>query len=42
VAWFFGADYKSHGFLLNNRSYTTLDVPGADGTEAHGIDASGP
>jgi probable HAF family extracellular repeat protein len=31
----------SHGFLFENGSYTTLDVPGSTYTEAHGINASG-
>jgi probable HAF family extracellular repeat protein len=30
-----------HGFLLDQGSYSTLDVPGSDWTEAHGINASG-
>jgi uncharacterized membrane protein len=30
-----------HGFLLDQGSYTTLDVPGSIETEANGINASG-
>ena len=31
----------SHSFLLDQASYTTLDVPGSTWTEAYGINASG-
>src|SRR5690349_4516059 len=30
-----------HGFLLDNGSYTKLDVPGSTHTEAYGINAAG-
>src|ERR1700733_7684959 len=30
-----------HGFLLHDKKYTTLNVPGASGTSAHGINKSG-
>jgi probable HAF family extracellular repeat protein len=30
-----------HGFLLDNGSYTMLDVPGSTGTWAYGINDSG-
>ena len=30
-----------HGFLLSKGKFTTIDVPGSDGTEARGINALG-
>src|SRR5262249_14893675 len=30
-----------HGFLPDQGSYTTLDVPGSNGTQANGINAAG-
>jgi probable HAF family extracellular repeat protein len=30
-----------HGFLLDNGTYTTLDVPGSTSTQAWGINDSG-
>jgi uncharacterized membrane protein len=43
VGYYYGGApvYTTHGFLLDHGSYTTLDVPGSTGTEAHGINSSG-
>src|SRR5262249_61539682 len=41
VGGYQAADYTFHGFLLDNGSYTPLDVPGASFTEARGINDSG-
>jgi probable HAF family extracellular repeat protein len=41
VGYYYQAGSTSHGFLLEQGSYTTLDVPGALYTYASGINASG-
>jgi uncharacterized membrane protein len=43
VGFFVDASNKTHGFLLNRRSFTPLDFPGADvvSTQARGIDPQG-
>jgi probable HAF family extracellular repeat protein len=38
---YYGAGTRTHGFLLDNGNYTTLDVPGSSSTWATGINASG-
>jgi probable HAF family extracellular repeat protein len=41
VGFYTDAQNNSHGFLLDQGSYTTLDAPGSTQTFAHGINASG-
>jgi uncharacterized membrane protein len=40
VGYYYDADGKGHGFLLDNGSYTTLDPPGSTYTQANGINDS--
>jgi probable HAF family extracellular repeat protein len=40
VGGFFSTGPNSHGFLLDNGGYTTLDAPGSFSTSANGINAS--
>ena len=41
VGYYYHAGSTTHGFLLDQGTYTTLDVPGALHTYANGINASG-
>jgi probable HAF family extracellular repeat protein len=41
VGSYIGADYRKHGFLFDQGSYTTLDVPGSTYTWATGINTAG-
>jgi probable HAF family extracellular repeat protein len=40
VGYYFDADGHEHGFLLDQGSYTTLDMPGWQDTFAEGINGS--
>ena len=41
VGTYYDAAKGIHGFLLDQGSYTTLDVPGSTWTQAHAINDSG-
>jgi len=41
VGYYWGGAFHGHGFLLDQGSYTTLDVPGAFWSSAEGINDAG-